>query len=201
MALTLGLAGCVQHAPPAQTGPDLSTSGIKAASEMLRSEGKREQSNALENGAVSRDEYSSLVASARGCIERKGWHTTEPQLSPVDGKLLLFMVTHADDKVERERSKADSAYCKDKFLTVAEAVYQATAPTRMDPKLRDKAAECLQYEGYEVSKKARTPEAMAGPNRLKADGSPSARSSKTMDCIVDAQGILYPELPYAIVSY
>lgn len=187
-ALIFVLAGCSSADNVAGIAtPDQ----LRAVSQQLRDQGHIEQADALEDGVVDEGEYADGFARFSECIRDAGYIVNDPVISPVDGITYLFDINF--EGRNEVVAMDDIEVCKVSQWQWISAAYQDTAPMKMDEPLRQAAIKCLESQGYELSGDEVTPLDIAGPNPIE-DGRPSQRWNDTVDCLLDEQARLYPEI-------
>jgi hypothetical protein len=188
------LAACAPPGPSEQTTPEK----LKAMSEQYRAQGFTEQADALEDGKITEDEYRAAYENLDRCITDAGYALTEMHLSPIDGATYLF----AFDSSGRDRDVAsqEMGECQDRYWSGVSAGYQDLVPVKMDEALRQSALDCMRDKGYDVTGDEKTPLELGGPDPV-SNGNPSDRWTAAQECLLDAQGELFPEIKVGYVPF
>lgn len=188
------LAGCAPQDSSEQTTPEK----LKAMSEQYRAQGYTEQADALEDGNVTEDEYSAAYENLNRCITDAGYALTEMHVSPIDGATYLF--AYDSSGRDQEVASKEMTECQERYWNGVSAGYQDLVPVKMDEPLRQAALVCMRDKGYEVAGDEETPLELGGPDPI-SNGNPSARWTAAQECLLDAQGELFPEIKVGYVPF
>jgi hypothetical protein len=138
---------------------------------------------ALEDGAVTGDEYHTAVDRFLACVRQAGYGTGEPARSPVDGVTLVYDMDRTGDPQAFNNSVQA---CNLAHVSAIEPAFVESQPQTMDDRLRREVARCLRSKGHAVSGRERNARELAA---AAVDG------TVVIDCTADALQFLYPGLP------
>jgi len=163
-----------------------------------RAAGNLEQAAALEDGAVTREEYEAAFADLGACLSRHGYSIGASWTSPIDGNTILFRMD--GDGLSETNKEQVVGSCIGSYWDPVSAVYQDTAEFAMDENLRLAAIACLRELGYELTGDERTPAEMSGPDAV-TDNGLSRRWEDTVACLRASQHDLFPEIETFAITH
>jgi hypothetical protein len=141
------------------------------------------QAWALDDGAVTDEEYRRAIDGFAGCVRGAGFPVADAVLSPVDGLTLLYGIPPTGDPDAWSKAVED---CNLAHISHVEPVYVEAREQKMTPELREATARCLRDKRVRV----------AGTERnVREFVDAGGKSPEVMECVSASTQRLYPELP------
>ncbi len=171
--------------------PSDKTSIINAG-EQLVAAGDVEQGRALEDGVVDETEYRESFERLRSCVEEAGPRVSDAVVSPLDGSTLEF----AYDSGSLSTSTAMAIYdsCEGKHWQPLASLYEAVAPSAIEPKLADAIAKCVEASNGVAPKNRADVDSF-----FEAGDGGEQQQEAVATCAMEETWALYPSMPSVTV--
>lgn len=187
VAVTFVVTGCstAEFIDPEQ---EWTSADIQERAEYMREQGNDFVADRFADGEVSADEYREGVDMFVTCMTDRGYTTTDPVVSPVDG--LSIIVEPDPSGKSSDVYGADLEECR-MYMGALEAMFPITHTQVMDEPLLVAVTACLTGKGEIVPEGARN-----YPEMQPADFEFDSPWKRAFDqCLVDNVFTLYPDLP------
>jgi hypothetical protein len=165
---------------------------IISAGEQLVAAGAEEQGRALQDGAVDETEYRESFERLRSCVEEAGPRVTDAVISPLNGSTLEF----AYDSGSLSTSTAMAIYdsCEGEHWQPLASLYEAVAPSAIEPKLADAIAKCVEASNAVAPKDRSDFEGF-----FEAGNGGENQQEAVASCAMEETWALYPSMPSVTV--
>ncbi|PPF14167.1 hypothetical protein C5C31_04925 [Rathayibacter rathayi] len=186
------LAGCSAAPAEPTPGQPMGAGQIRALAQEEGEAGHAQQQAALEDGAVTFQEYDEAFARLEACLTDHGVTVEGPVVSPVDGVRYEF----SSDFGSREQSAAlsDIDECNAVHWASVAKAYELSQPQSMDPPLVEATSACLRARGLDPA-----PEADVVAEFVTSVG--EENGDAVLDCVQHEGARLYPDLPSLTAGY
>ncbi|MGL4340597.1 MAG: hypothetical protein ACRCSP_09290 [Rhodoglobus sp.] len=196
IALMVSLVGCSTSTPPESSGVE-GTEGtlfttVAEGHAFAVKNSYSVMAQTLEDGVVTREEYTSAINDFINCQKELGWtYTEEPVWNPPDNLNLIFDGV-APQTTPTAEYQAALAVCSEKIEYIS-YLFQTTATAFTDPPLLSYIQDCLTEK-----KVAFTPGGASFAELVGPDASNSADFEAINSCVGDGMKSLYPGMAYSI---